>query len=139
MVSIRRAVIVSAAVCGALAVAAYVWFLKPYVLTGSEATAASSALAVVYVLADILLLLAPALALALVMQRFGRGFIAWPWRAVALGAAFIVIGDMAFSYLSAIGEYGLGSWFDFGYMIGHVLIAFGAVIMCDLSQESSYN
>ena len=57
---------------------------------------------------------------------------------MVLGALLIVVADTSLSYLTAMRLYAVGSWSDLVYMLGHVLIAFGACIARDLSLESSY-
>lgn len=93
----------------------------------------AKALNVYYPVADIVLLLGPALFIVLVVRRLGRGSLGWPWWAVATGLACMSISDTVFSAMQTSGSYVAGSPVDIGWMTGHVLLAIGASIAYDVA------
>jgi hypothetical protein len=74
-----------------------------------------------YPLADLLLLI-PALILALITVNLGRSLLARPWLLVAGGFVLLGVADIAYSYLDWQGLYGPGNAIDFAWFAAYCLI-----------------
>lgn len=85
-----------------------------------------------YPVADLALLLGPAIFIVLVVAQLGRGSLAVPWRFVMAGMAILAVADTWYQWLEWQGLYAAGHVVDLGWMLGYVLIAVGASIMRDL-------
>lgn len=119
------------------AAALYLWFLDPLVLAVPDVSAAEKAISVAYPLADMLLAFGPAVLVILMVSRLGWGRFGWPWWAVAVGVLFIAASDTAYAWLAAAGTYESGMVVDYGWMIGHVAIATGALLARDVTRVPS--
>lgn len=135
LVDLRPAIYVSVAIVVVLAVVLYFSLLKPYVL-GAGAPAAETALSAAYPIADLLLAFGPAVFTLVVVFGLGRGRFAWPWWAVAVGAALVALSDSGYAYLTSYDLYGSGSFIDYGWSLGFLLMAVGASIFYDLAHPA---
>jgi hypothetical protein len=85
---------------------------------------------IVYPVGDIVLMLAPAVSLALVVRQLGSGRLARPWWAVVAGAAVFALIDSLFNYAEWAGT-GLTWWMDIGYVVANLLFAVAALVAKD--------
>ena len=115
-----------------LVVAEYAFVLRG-IVSDPALSLAAKALNIYYPLADICLLLGPAVFVVLVVRGLGKGAIGWPWWAVAAGLACMAISDTVFSAMQISDSYLAGSPVDIGWMAGHMLLAIGASIAYDVA------
>jgi hypothetical protein len=106
-------------------------FLLGGLLADPSMTAAEKALSTFYPVADLVLLVAPALFIALVLGSFGGARLAMPWRLMAGGIALLGVTDAVYSYLTQVGTYVSGSWIDWGWPMGYLLIGIAALVARD--------
>lgn len=119
---------------GILGIAAvYTTVLAPYVLRSGpeELTALGRFLSSFYPLGDIVLMLGPAVVLALTVSKLGRGRFAWPWWIVVAGVVLFVFTDLAFSYADWAGE-GVTALMDLGWVAANCLFAVAALVARDV-------
>lgn len=135
LVDLRKAIYISVAAVVALGIVLWFSLIKPHIL-GAGLSGAEAALSTAYPAADLLLAFGPALFVLLVVFGLGRGRFAWPWWAVAAGVALVALSDSGFSYLQAYNLYGSGSFIDYGWSLGFLLIAVGASIFYDLAHPA---
>lgn len=131
LVDERMPLLLTTAACAALLAVLYALLLRDTVADPSLAMLAKT-LSVGYPVGDVLLELGPALFIALVAWRLGRGSFGWPWWPLALGVAIIALSDSGFALLDAKGLYAAGNPIDAGWMIGNVFIATGALVARDV-------
>lgn len=131
LVDVKRPLILSVIVSLASAAALYFVLVKD-ILADPEVLALERALDIFYPVADILLLLGPALFIVFVVSQLGRGALATPWRFVVAGSAFLAVADTLYQWLEWQELYQSGHIVDLGWMIGYVFIAVGASAMRDL-------
>lgn len=84
----------------------------------------------IYPVADIALMLAPAVALALVVRQLGAGRLARPWWLVVVGALVFALVDSLFVYAEWAGT-GLTPVMDMGYVLANLLFACAALVAKD--------
>lgn len=84
----------------------------------------------IYPVADIALMLAPAIALALVVRQLGAGRLARPWWLVVVGALVFALVDSLFVYADWAGT-GLTPVMDMGYVLANLLFACAALVAKD--------
>lgn len=137
LVDVRRPALLAGGVGSALSVAVLAWVLEPRVLSDPAVPIAEKALSTLYPLADILLMLAPAVFVVGVVSVLGGGRLAWPWWAVAAGAVLIALADIGYSWLSAADLYRSGSLIDYGWSVGHAAMMLGGLIARDLARPVS--
>jgi glucan phosphoethanolaminetransferase (alkaline phosphatase superfamily) len=127
--SLRAPMLVAATVSAAVLGAIYFTVIGPYVL-GTQ-PAVQSALArgfnTLYIVLDVVVLLLPSVALALLLRKLGKGRVAWPWWFVAAGAASLVIPDTMFAYMGAVGM-GRSVAVDMGYALAPMLIGLAVLV-----------
>ncbi|MBA4369986.1 MAG: hypothetical protein C0418_00195 [Coriobacteriaceae bacterium] len=131
---IKMPLALSGAVGAAAAGGLYVWFLNPLVLSDPEIAAGEKALGVAYPAFDVFLAFMPAVLIILMVSRLGWGRFGWPWWAVAVGVLFIAASDTAYAWLAAVDRYESGMILDYGWMLGHVAIATGALLARDVTR-----
>jgi diguanylate cyclase len=129
LIDVRAPLAMAAGLTALLGVALYFGVLKDVFTT--QAPFGEKALNIFYPSGDLLLELMPALFIAFVVARLGRGRLARPWWAVAVGVAILAVADSSFSWLSAHDLYASGNVVDMGWMAGHTLIAVGASLAVD--------
>jgi len=105
-------------------------FLLRGIIVNSSAGTGEKLLSVFYPLADVLLLLAPAI---LIVAVVGRGKMAWPWWLIAAAVVLIAASDCTYSWLEQYDLYETGHLVDYGWMLGHVMIATGASLAKDVA------
>lgn len=137
LVDVRRPALLAGVVGAALSVTVLAWVLVPRVLSDPAVPIAEKALSTLYPLADILLMLAPAVFVVGVVSVLGGGRLAWPWWAVAAGALLIALADIGYSWLSAADLYRSGSLIDHGWSLGHAAMMLGGLIAGDLARRTS--
>lgn len=135
LVDLKRPAITAAAL--ALVAAAVMWFglIAPHVLS-QDLPAAEKFVSAYYPLADVLLLFGPAVFVALVVGSLGRGILAWPWRTVAAGVVVLALADAGYSWLQTYNLYESGSFIDYGWSIGMLLMAFGSALALDIARPT---
>jgi hypothetical protein len=126
----RRPLVMSALLTVVLGVALWVFLLQG-LLADSSVSAAEKALSMFYPLGDLVLLVAPALFIALVLGSFGGARLAMPWRIMAAGIALLGVTDSLYSYMTQIETYVSGSWIDWGWPLGFLLIGIAALVARD--------
>lgn len=133
MLDVKRQAITAFAAAAALAVAAtYAGYLTGF---GNGAlTGVYRVLAVLFPIADLVLILGPALFVLLVSNEMGAARFSWPWIGVALGAAAFAATDVAYYYLQ-----GWQGTLDAGFIIvgtgrlvSALFFAFGASLARDV-------
>lgn len=135
LVDIRRPIAIAAATGVTLSAVVYFGLLRPYVLFDAEIALGEKVLSAVYPLADVLLMITPAVFVIATVRTLGGGRLAWPWWAVALGAVLIAAADTGYSWLSVYDLYQSGSFIDYGWSIGHALIMLGGLFAYDMSRK----
>ncbi len=131
LVKIKRPLMVSASVTLVTGVVLYVVLIRD-IIADSSVGLLEKLLGLYYPVADLALLLGPAIFIVLVVAQLGRGSLAVPWRFVMAGMAMLAVADTVYQWLEWQGLYAAGSIVDLGWMLGYVLIAVGASIMRDL-------
>lgn len=132
LVPMKRPAIV--AILIGLASGAVVYFgLLVKILGWADVAFAEKLISSIYPLADVFLLIAPALFVLMVVAALGGGRLAWPWWAVGIGAVILAVTDTAYVWLAAVEKYASGSPVDIGWMMGHVFIMLGALIARDMA------
>jgi hypothetical protein len=128
-----RVPVIVAAVVGAVGMAAnYFVLLKPYIISAGTAELGTWGLifGVTYPIGDIVLMLAPTVALALVVRQLGAGRLARPWWIVVAGALVFCVVDSFFVYAEWAGV-GLPALVDVGYLAANLLFAVAALVAKD--------
>ena len=129
LVPTRQPIVTGAVVAAALVVVVYLVLLGPYIFPAGVAELGFWGLVVstLYPLADVVLMLAPALTLALVIRKLGAGRLAWPWWVVVVGALVFAVTDTAYSHADWAGT-GLTSWLEMGWMAANLIFAIAALV-----------
>ena len=78
-------------------------------------------------------ILGPAVALALVISRLGRGRLAWPWWIVVAGAIVFAATDSWYAYADWAGL-GTSAAVDAGWIAGNMLFAIAILVAADTSR-----
>jgi hypothetical protein len=131
--SVRLPLIVAALTSIGLAIALYFAVLLPGVFS-ADGTVLEKAVSAGYPLADTLLLVGPALFVALLLVPLGTGRLAWPWWIVAAGAVLLAASDTVYAVQTTFETYTSGSLIDYGWMAASVVIAFGALVARDVAR-----
>jgi hypothetical protein len=111
----------------------YAVLLQPYILSASLDELGGvwgKVVSILYPVGDIVLMLAPAVALALVVRQLGAGRLARPWWVVVAGALVFALIDSFFVYAEWAGT-GLTWWMDIGYLLANLLFAIAALVAKD--------
>lgn len=128
-VPMRRPVAISGVL--SLAVLALVGYFVVYPLATEDVSAAERAISVLYPVADVVLMIGPALFVLFMVRGLGAGKLARPWMAVSAGAVLIALADSGYALLQLHDAYQSGSPVDMGWMLGFSLIAMGASLARD--------
>lgn len=131
LVKIKTPLIVSVVVTAVTGALLYVVLVRDIIADPSVGLL-EKLLDLYYPVADLALLLGPAIFIVLVVAQLGRGMLAAPWRFVMAGASILAIADTTYQWLEWQELYAAGHIVDLGWMLGYVLIAVGASIMRDL-------
>lgn len=137
LVPLKRPAFIASGVAVVLAAVVYLGFLQPYILFDPEVSLAEKAISTAYPLADIFVMIVPAVFVLAVVAKLGGGRLAWQWWAVAAGAVLLAITDTAYAWLEWAEVYQSGSFIDWGWSLGHVLMMLGALIATDLTASRS--
>ncbi len=111
----------------------YAVLLQPYILSASLEELGGTwgkIVSILYPVGDVVLMLAPAVALALVVRQLGAGRLARPWWVVVAGALVFALIDSFFVYAEWAGT-GLTWWMDIGYLTANLLFAIAALVAKD--------
>lgn len=133
LIPLRRPVVVAVIVGVAAVIAIVFGLVVPHVLPAEDASIGVKLLSVAYPMADVMLMVVPAVFVLGVIAALSGGRLAWPWMAVAVGTVFIALSDIGYSWLSVYDEYASGSIIDYGWGLGHAFIMLGALIAWDLA------
>lgn len=136
LVDLRRPARIAVAVGAVLSAAVYFALLRPFVFV-EGVPVAEKLFSALYPLADVTLMIAPALFVLGVVRALGGGRLAWPWWPVVAGTVVIAVSDAVYAWLSAADLYSSGQFVDFGWSIGHALVMVGALIARDLAAPRS--
>jgi hypothetical protein len=124
--SIRRALFVAVVTATLALVLVYLFLVAPF-LIASKQSLLFKFFNTLYVVLDVLVLLMPNVALALLLSRLGKGRIAWPWWLVAAGAATLAVSDVVYN-----GGFGRSAFVDLGYALAPMLIGIAALVARDV-------
>lgn len=136
LISLRRPAVMSAALTVALGGVLWFGLLQPHILF-ADIPAGEKLLSALYPVADLVLYIGPALFVAVVVSTLGGGRLAWPWWAVVIGVSALALADAGYSWLSAYDLYQSGSFIDYGWSTGHLMLAVGASVLYDLAHPLS--
>lgn len=106
----------------------YLLLLKPYVFPGVSGL--ELLVSTLYPVGDVVFMLAPAVALALVVAQLGRGRFAVPWWIVVAGATVFAFADSYNAYVSSAGaniQAVLLVAVDLGWLVANLLFAVAAL------------
>lgn len=131
LVKIKMPLMISVSVAVVTGAVLYMVLIRD-IIADSSVVLLEKLLDLYYPIADLALLLGPAIFIVLVVAQLGRGSLAAPWRFVMAGMAILAVADTVYQWLEWQGLYAAGSVVDLGWMLGYVLIAVGASIMRDL-------
>lgn len=135
LVPLRRPIVLSGALVALLAGVLWFGLLQPHVVFADIPTG-EKVLSVLYPAADLALYIGPALFVAIVVSSLGGGRLAWPWWAVVVGVSCLALADAGYSWLSSYDLYESGSFIDYGWSAGHLMLAVGASVLFDLAHLS---
>jgi len=99
----------------------YVFVAGP-IVADSTSTIAEKVLGVAYPLADLVVLLGPALFIAFVASSLGRSQAARQWWSLAFGLAVMSLSDILFSWLDWTGRYFSGHPVDYAWMLSLLIL-----------------
>ncbi len=133
LVPIKKPMLIGAAVAVIGAAALYFVLLQPYILPAGveELGFWGLVVSILYPVGDVVLMLAPAVALALVVKQLGAGKLARPWWLVVIGALVFALVDSFFVYTDWAGMGYLGI-LDIGYLAANLLFASAALVARDV-------
>ncbi|HEX9093779.1 MAG TPA: hypothetical protein VF902_07330 [Coriobacteriia bacterium] len=106
-------------------------FVVAPVVADPATSLAQKTLGAVYPIGDIVVLLGPALFIALAAQKMGRVHAVPQWWVLAAGLAVMSLSDITFTWLDWTGRYASGSPVDFGWMLSLLLIALAGSLAAD--------
>lgn len=132
LVSTRTPILVGGTVAAVGIAVVYFVLLQPYILPAGveELGVWGLIVSILYPVGDIALMLAPAVALALVVRQLGAGRLARPWWIVVVGALVFALVDSFFVYADWAGM-GLTAAIDMGYVLANLLFACAALVAKD--------
>lgn len=129
-----RVPVMIGAVAGVVGLAIiYSTVLEPYIFPAGveELGVWGLVVSTLYPLGDVFFMLAPAVALALVIGQLGAGRLARPWWIVVVGAFVFAIADTVYSYADWSGA-GTTTLTDMGWMTANLLFALAALLARDI-------
>ncbi len=129
----RRPLLIAGIATAAVTAVLWVPVFQP-ALTDTETAGLAKFLGLVYPIADLWLLVFPALALAILLSRLSGGRLSWPWISVVVGCVAIAFADTMFLVLTNAGTYASGHPIDLGWWIGNTALAFGASLAVDIQK-----
>ncbi|MDO8846877.1 MAG: hypothetical protein Q7W51_00605 [Coriobacteriia bacterium] len=132
LVKTRTPIIIGATLAVIGVAIVYFVLLKPYIFAEGVAGLGlwGFVVSTLYPVGDIALMLAPAVALALVVRQLGAGRLARPWWLVVVGALVFALVDSFFVYAEWAGT-GLTPAMDMGYVLANLLFACAALVAKD--------
>ncbi|MRR12011.1 hypothetical protein EG835_05975 [bacterium] len=125
LVKIKRPVLVGAVVAVVGTAVVYLLLLRPYIF--ADSTGLELIVSTLYPVGDVVLMLAPAVTLALVVAQLGAGRLARPWWVVVAGALVFAFADSFYSYADWAGT-GLTAAMDMGWLVANMLFAMAALV-----------
>ncbi|MDY0339987.1 MAG: hypothetical protein RBS17_02075 [Coriobacteriia bacterium] len=130
---IRTPVIIAAAIAIILGIVVYAALLAPHIFPAGIAELGFWGLVVstLYPLGDVFFILAPALALALIIRQLGAGRLGWPWWVIVVGAVVYSFTDAFYSYADWSGL-GLTVTLDMGWAVANLMFALAALVARDV-------
>ena len=137
LVKTRTPMLIGGAVAVVGIAVVYFALLAPYIFPAGTEELGFWGLVVstTYPVADIALMLAPAVALALVVRQLGAGRLARPWWLVVVGVLVFAAIDSLFVYADWAGT-GLTPIVDVGYVVANLLFACAALVAKDAYRVS---
>lgn len=126
---LRRALLLSAAFSGAAGVA--IFGAVGNAIVGGSSGWLSTALSFGYPAFDVVLLLWPALALAIAGGLSEGGFQWGPWTSIIAGFAVLAFTDAMFTVETWNETYQSGGWLDLGWVLAFLLFGAGVSLMLD--------
>lgn len=133
LVETKKPMLAGAAVALVGFAALYFGLLQPYILSASLEELGGvwgKVVSILYPVGDVVLMLAPAVALALVVRQLGAGKLARPWWLVVAGALVFALVDSFFIHAEWAGT-GLTWWMDVIYVVANLLFAAAALVAKD--------
>ncbi len=133
LVKTRKPVLLGGAVAVAGVAVVYLALLKPFIFPAGadELSGLGKLVSTFYPLGDIVFMLAPAVALALVIRQLGAARFAWPWWIIVVGALVFALTDSYYAYADWSGS-GLTAAMDLGWIATHMLFATAALVARDV-------
>lgn len=129
----RRPLLIAGAATALLTAALWTPVFQP-ALADTETAGLAKVLGLIYPVADLWMLLFPALALAILLSKLSGGRLAWPWWAVVAGIVAFSIADTMFLVATNAGTYYTGSVIDMGWWLGVTAVAVGASLAVDIQK-----
>jgi hypothetical protein len=133
LVPTKKPLLIGVAVAAVGAAVLYFALLQPYIIpAGTEELGLwGLVVSILYPVGDVVFMLAPAIALALVVRQLGAGKLARPWWLVVVGALVFALVDSFFIYTDWAG---LGYiWIlDIGYLAANLFFASAALVARDV-------
>lgn len=132
LVKTRTALLASVAVATVGVIAVYLLLLRPYIFPAGVEELGFLGLFVstLYPVGDIIFMLAPAIALALVVAQLRAGALARPWWLVVAGALVFALADSLYAYADWAGT-GVTWIMDVGWIAANLLFAIAALVARD--------
>lgn len=118
-------------VTAAIGVLVYYGVALPTIGAAREAASAATTASILYVAADVVLLIGPAITLLLALVRVDERALRFPWSVFAAGMLVIALSDLGWFRQEAVIGWDPGSLVDFAWMVGHVMLATAASLQLD--------
>lgn len=135
LLDVRTPSIIAVTVCVVLAAGLWFGYLGPTVAADPGIPLIEKLVSIGYPMADVFIALGPALLLFLLTRQLAGGRLGWPWLPVVLGAVMLAASDTGYALAEATGSYATGGVLEYGWMLAHVLLAFGALIGRDVTDS----
>lgn len=132
LVRTRNAVLAGAAVAVVGVGIVYALLLHPYILGAADEIGTwGVVVSTLYPVGDVAFMLAPAIALALVVAQLGAGRLARPWWFVVAGALVFAFADSFYAFADWAGT-GITPAMDMGWVVANLLFASAALVARDV-------